>query len=159
MFFLYDAFSVSETLCDWTCNSRNTTERNKSNCCQFRHNLLVILDIRMIEGAMATAGSAAFPTFLVSDFCKYKQSCRWIRVKRIASFAGLLMKGVKVLDVGYLFLCCEGCWKRRTQWKSKKGSSCPKNQSQFWSPYPNLFKQSKTNVSRFCFHWSGSSMV
>lgn len=155
-------FSVSERLCDWTYSSTERTENNKSNCCQFRHNLLIILDIRMIEGAMATAGSAAFPTFLVSNFCKYKQSCRWIRVKRIASFAGLLMKCVKVLDIWYLFLCCEGCWKRRTFGspnESKKGSSCPKNQSQFGSPYPNHFKQSKTNVSRFYFHWSGSSRV
>lgn len=117
-FFCMMRFSVSKTLCDWRCNSRNKTERNKPICCQFRHNLLVILDIRMIEGAMATAGSAAFPTFLVSNFCKHKQACRWIRVKRIASFAGLLMKGVKVLDVWYLFLCWNGCW-RQSKLKTK----------------------------------------
>lgn len=145
-FFCMVCFSVSDRLCDWTYSSTERTENNKSNCCQFRHNLLIILDIRMIKGAMATAGAAAFPTFLVSDFCKYKQSCCWIRVKRIASFAGLLMKGVKVLDVRHLFLCWKDAednqnWRQRTIGrKSKKGSSCPKNQSQFWGPYPNHFK-------------------
>ena len=135
-FFCMMCFSVSETetLCDGTCSSKSKTEHNKhnkSNCCQFRHNLLVILHICMIEGAMATAGSAAFPTLLVSDFCKHKQACCWIRVKRIASFASLLMKRVKVLHVWHLFLCWRGCWKksqlktkdlRKSQWKAKTGA-------------------------------------